>query len=50
MFNLKKFYLKKLGKAKERKEIKEQEKLNASVRNIVKSCGCDRCCSYKRYN
>ena len=39
MFNLKKYYLKKSGKAKERKEIKEQEKLNASVRNIVKSCG-----------
>lgn len=39
MFNFKKYYLKRLAKAKERKQIKEQEKRNASVRTIVKSCG-----------
>lgn len=39
MFNLKNYYLKKLGEVKERKIIKEQEKLNASVSNVVQSCG-----------
>ena len=39
MLNLKKYYLKKLGKVKERRQIKKQEKLNAIVRNVVRSCG-----------
>ena len=39
MFNFKKYYRKKLAEVKVRQQIKEQERLNSSVRNIVKSCG-----------
>ena len=39
MFNFKKYYLKKFNKIKRIKLIKKQEKLNASVRDVVFSCG-----------